>query len=54
MPISIYVRGNKIDIDSKIEIIYNNNKILIDFVINYTGMCIGAIITARLIYIMFN
>ena len=54
MPISIYVRGNKIDIESKIEIIYNNNKILIDLVINYTGMCIGAIITVRLIRMMFN
>ena len=48
------VTAQEINITSKIEIIYNNNKILIDFVINYTGMCIGAIITARLIYIMFN
>ena len=54
MPISIYVRGNKIDIASKIEIIYNNNKILIDFFINYTGMCIGVIITVGLIRMMFN
>jgi hypothetical protein len=54
MPVSIYVRGNKIDITSKIEIIYNKNKILIDFLINYTGMCIGAIITVELIRMMIN
>ena len=48
------VTAHEIDIDSKIEIIYNNNKILIDFVINYTGMCIGAIITVGLIRMMFN
>ncbi len=54
MPVSIYVRGNKIDITSKMEIIYNKNKLLIDFCIGYTGMCIGAIITAKLIYMMIN
>lgn len=54
MPISIYVRGNKIDIASKIEIIYNNNKILIDFLTNYTGMCISVIITTGSIRMMFN
>ena len=54
MPITIYVRGNKIDIASKIKIIYNNNKILIDFLTNYTGMCISVIITTGSIRMMFN